>query len=475
MAMNYDDVSKQILKEIGGAGNVASATHCMTRLRLVLKDESKANDEAVKKIKGVKGVVKQGGQYQIIIGNEVSNLFKTLSKIGNFSSESSSEPQKAEGNLFNRVCGFISGCMTPLLPAMLGTGMLKVLLVIATTFFGMDANSSSYILLYSLADSFFFFLPIFLAYTGAKKIGGNPALFMAIAAGLVYPDLIALMSGSTLELGTFLGMPCTYLFGLPVITATYSSSVIPILLMMPIMKWAEGFSDKVSPNVVKAFLKPMLFCLICFPIALCLVGPLGNIIGNGLSNAIAWSYNTCGWLTVGVLAAICPFAVMTGMHYALVPIAITSMAATGMDSLVIIAMFISNIAQGAATLAVAAKTKDGELRSEGLACGISAIVAGVTEPALYGINLRLKKPLVGIVTGSFIGGVIAGLFKVAAYSMGGSPSVLTLITLLGGENPTRNVMIGAIAGAVAIAVTFVVTFILHKDEVEAVTEENQAA
>ncbi len=280
MAMDYVAASRQLVEAVGGADNISSASHCMTRLRLVLLDNSKAHDEKVLKIKGVKSVIRQGGQYQVVIGNEVSNLFKGFKKLGNWG-EDSGAPAKTEGNPMQRLFGFISGCMTPMLPAMLGCGMMKVVLTLLTTFAGMSTESSTYTLLFAFADSFFTFLPIFMGVTIAKKMGGNPMLYMIVGASLCYPGLISLMGGA--ELGTFLGMPCTYLFGLPVICATYTSSVLPMLLMAPVMKWSEDFAELVSPNVLKSFLKPLLFIIICIPCSLYVLGPLGNVVGNLLA------------------------------------------------------------------------------------------------------------------------------------------------------------------------------------------------
>ena len=474
MAMDYVETSKKIIEGVGGAENIASATHCMTRLRLVLNDESKANDAKVNKIKGVKSVIKQGGQYQVVIGNEVSNLFKEFSKLGNFGGEGkAAAAPKAKGNAVQRLFGFVAGCMTPMLPAMLGAGMLKVVLTLLTTFCGMDATGSTYTLIYSFADAFFLFLPIFLGMTIAKKMGGNPMLFMLVGAALCYPNLTALMSGE--NLGKFLGMDCTYLFGLPVICATYTSSVLPMLLMAPVMKWAEDFGDRVSPNVLKAFLKPLIFIIICIPCVLYVLGPLGNVAGNMLSNVFTVMYNTAPWLTVGVLSAAMPFIVMTGMHYALIPLFMNNIATLGYDVIVLVTMFCSNLAQGGASLGVAVKSKDSETRSEGIACGISAIIAGVTEPAMYGINLRYMTPMIGAVIAAGVGGLFTGITGVKGYTMGGSPSILSLITFIGGESPMRGVIFGAIAAVIILAISFVLSFMLFKDPAKDEDEEAEEA
>ena len=469
MALDYVETSKKLIDAVGGVSNISSATHCMTRLRLVLKDESKANDAAVNKIKGVKSVIKQGGQYQIVIGNEVSSLFKEFKKMGNFEENSSGE-KKADGPIIQRLFGFVAGCMTPLLPAMLGTGMIKVIMTLLTTFAGVDATSSTYIILNAMGDCFFLFLPIFLAYTIAKKMGGTPVLFMVIGAAMVYPNLVTLMAGGTMELGTFLGFPCTSFFGIPVICTTYTSSVLPILLMAPVMKWAENFADRVSPNVLKSFLKPLLFVIICVPVALIVLGPIGNVVGNLLANVFNWMYNTCGWLTIGLLSALMPFIVMTGMHYALVPLCMNNLATVGFDVLVMVTMFCSNLAQGGASLGVAMKSKNTDTKSEGIACGVSAVVAGVTEPAMYGINLRYVKPMIGAVIGAGVAGLFCGLTGVVGYTMGGSPSLLTLITFIGGDDPMHGVIFGAIGAVICLALSFAISFILFKDEN---TEEEQ--
>lgn len=474
MALDYQATSKKIVDSVGGAGNIASASHCMTRLRLVLRDEGKANDDAVKTIKGVKSVIKQGGQYQVVIGNEVANLFKEFKKLGNWGEDVGGAPAKATGNPVQRLFGFIAGCLTPLLPAMLGTGMVKVLLTLLTTVGWMNSAGPTYQILYGMADSFFYFLPVMLGWSIAKKTGHSIPLYMVVGATLVYPNLITLMGGAVegITYGTFLGQQCTYLFGvLPVVCASYSSSVLPMLLMTPVMGWAEDFADRVSPNVLKAFLKPMIFLLICTPVVFVVLGPLGTIVGSGLATAMSAMYNAVPWLTVGILSAAMPFIVMTGMHYALIPLMTLSLASFGYDVVVIVTMFCSNICQGAASLGVGLKTKNEETRSEGLACGISAIVAGVTEPAMYGINMRYMKPMIGAVCGAGISGLLAGITGVKAYTMGGSPSIMTLINFVNTDpaaaSPLSGVIWGAICGVLGMAIAFAISFILFKDEAEA--------
>ena len=461
MALDYVKTTDAILKGIGGADNIASAGHCMTRLRLVLKDEGKADDQAVQSIKGVKGVMRQGGQYQIVIGNEVSSLFKEFQTRGNFTGDGGAPAPQAKGSIINRLLGYVSGSMTPLLPAMLGCGMVKVVMSLLTTLGAIGTESTSYIFLNGMGDAFFYFLPILLAYTTAKKLGTSPVVSMVIAAAWLYPDIVNLLGNGTT--GTFLGMPCSYFFGLPVIATTYSSSVLPILLMAPIIKAVDKFADRVSPNVVKSFLRPLITILVCDIVGYVVIGPIGGVAGNYLSMGINYLYTHVGWLTIMLLSAFMPFIVMTGMHYALIPLCTMSLATYGYDAILITTMFCSNLAQGGTALAVACKTRDKDLRSEAVASSISAMLAGVTEPTLYGISLRYKTPMIAVVIGGGLAGLFAGITGVVGYSMGGSPSWLTLITMVGGEGFT-NLIFGVIAGVISVAVTFVLCFILYKDE-----------
>lgn len=433
MALDYVKTTDAILKGIGGADNIASAGHCMTRLRLVLKDEGKADDQAVQSIKGVKGVMRQGGQYQIVIGNEVSNLFKEFQTRGNFTGDGGAPAPQAKGSIINRLLGYVSGSMTPLLPAMLGCGMVKVVMSLLTTLGAISTESTSYIFLNGMGDAFFYFLPILLAYTTAKKLGTSPVVSMVIAAAWLYPDIVNLLGSGTT--GTFLGMPCSYFFGLPVIATTYSSSVLPILLMAPIIKVVDNFADRVSPNVVKSFLRPLITILVCDIVGYVVIGPIGGVAGNYLSMGINYLYTHVGWLTIMLLSAFMPFIVMTGMHYALIPLCTMSLASYGYDAILITTMFCSNLAQGGTALAVACKTRDKDLRSEAVASSI----------------------------GGGLAGLFAGITGVVGYSMGGSPSWLTLITMVGGEGFT-NLIFGVIAGVISVAVTFVLCFILYKDE-----------
>lgn len=463
MAFDYAKTAGQILEMVGGKTNVEGLTHCITRLRFVLKDMELPKDSEVERIPGVLRVIKQGGQYQVVIGNEVTHVFAELQKLGEFSDGGRTESSGgSKGNFFSRLCGFVAGCMTPLLPAMLGCGMIKVILTLLTTFSLVDTSGSTYVILNAVGDAFFYFMPIMLAYTTAKKLNSNPFLAMVMAAVLLHPDLGALLAQGN-----------TSYFGLPVTSASYSSSVLPVFLMVPVMKYIERFADKICPDMLKVFLKPLIVIFISVPVVLVVVGPIGAIAGNHLADGVNFLYNKVGWLTIALLSAIMPFIIMTGMHYALVPVCTISLASFGYDAILITTMFCSNLAQGGAAMAVAVKTKDKDVKSTATAAGISAIVAGVTEPAMYGITLKYKTPMIAAVCGAGASGLYSGITHLVGYTMGGSPSALTLIQMIGGESFV-NLINGAIALAIALGVSFLVSLALYKPE-PAAGEEKEAS
>lgn len=452
MAFNYAKTAETVLEKVGGDKNVLGLTHCMTRLRFVIKDSNIPKDAEIEKIPGVIRVIRQGGQYQVVIGNEVSDVYNELLKLGKFEESTGVKNDGPKENLFSRLSGFIAGCMTPLLPAMLGCGMIKVVLTLLTTFELVAVTDSTYVVLNAAGDAFFYFMPILLAMTTAKRLGSNIYLAMVMAAFLIHPNIGALLAAGN-----------TTYFGLPVTSANYASSVLPVLLMVPLMGYIERFADKVCPNLVKIFLKPLMVIFVTVPIALVVVGPLGSILGNYLAMGINLLYSRAGWLTIMLLSAAMPFIVMTGMHYALLPIATIGITSLGFDAIVVITMFCSNLAQGTASIVVAIKNKDKDVKSAASAAGISAIVAGVTEPAMYGVTLKYKTPMIAAVIGAGAAGLYAGITHLVAYSLGGSPSSLSLIQMIGGDS-FMNMFNGIITLAISLIVTFVMTMILYKPE-----------
>ncbi|CYV62417.1 beta-glucoside-specific PTS transporter subunit IIABC [Streptococcus suis] len=447
--MKYKNTALAILEAVGGEKNVLRATHCVTRLRLELKDENIVSDERVKSISGVLGIMKKNGQYQIILGNDVANYYKEFTALGKFDSDSVQQVKKA--NVLEQVIEYIAGSMTPLIPAMLGGGMIKVLVIVLPMLGLLKADSQSISFLAFFGEAPYHFMPIFLAYSASQKLKVTPALAMSVAGILLHPNFVQMVSS---------GDPLHFL-GAPVTPASYGSSVIPILIMVWLMKYIEAVFNKVTPAITKSFLQPTLVLLVSGFIALVLVGPLGVIVGEGLSQLVEQMHGVAGWLTLAVLGAIMPFIVMTGMHWAFAPIFLAASIATP-DVLILPAMLGSNLAQGAASMAVAFKSKNSNTKQIAFAAGFSALFAGVTEPALYGVTLKYKKPLYAAMIGGGLAGLFVGLTGVKAYLFA-VPSLIALPQFIYSE-AASNITNAMIAAAISIIVTFILAYFLGIDE-----------
>lgn len=412
--MDYENTAKKILQRVGGKDNVINLVHCMTRLRFTLKDESIVDDEAVKKTKGVMGIMKKGGQYQIIIGNDVGNVFNELNKLGNFSNEVKEVPAKSneKKNIFTMLMDTISGIMAPVIPAIIGAAMIKVLLTLLPMIGVLSTNGQTYQLLSVIGDGAFFFMPVLIAISASKKFGTNMYYAASIALIMLHPNLITLMNtahdaGQTLK----------FLKYIPVTYASYSYSVIPIILAVYSLRYVERFVDKITPVVTKNFLKPMLVVLIEAPIALIILGPLGAICGNGLSTVVYAIHDKLGFIAIGLVAGVYPFVVMAGMHHAFTPIKLGMIATTGYENFICIGELCSNMAQGAASLAVALRSKNKDFKQIAGSSAFSALFAGITEPALYGVTLRLKRPMLGACIGGAVGGLVGGFFQMKCFGI----------------------------------------------------------
>lgn len=462
--MDYSVTAKELIKKLGGEKNVDSLTHCMTRLRFVLKDESGIDDKAVENIPGVMGIMKKGGQYQVIIGNNVAKCYSEINKLYGFSDTASSNGKKVKRNPVTVALDFISGCMTPMIPAIIAGGLIKVLLVVLgpSLLNVISATGDTYIIMNAIGDAAFYFLPVFIAVTASKKLGCNTYLAIMVAAMLLYPDLITLLGGEA----------PTKLFGfIPVIHGSYSSSVIPAMLATILLKYVEKLVDKITPEWSKNFLKPLLIVLITAPITLCLLAPLGLVIGNGLQFVLNYIYNFAPWLAMALFAAFMPFIVMTGMHWAFVPAALLAISNPGYELMLLPAMLASNIAQAGATFAVAVKTKDSKMRQIAIPAGISALLAGVTEPAMYGVTLKLKKPMYAACIAGGVGGVIMGIVKLKAYAF--ATPCLTAIVQFISPDGGKNMLFACIIAALSFVLSFVLALIMTKNKAET-TEETSS-
>ena len=454
---DYKQISSNIVGLVGGKDNISYFTHCVTRLRFNLKDASKAKKEEIDKLPGVLGSQWQNGQLQVIIGQAVGDVYKEICETNGLTMEKAVDEnvdavpaQKGIKGIIDKVFDGISGSLTPFIPALIGSGMIKVILIFADML-GADATSGTYQLLSFAGDAGFYFLPIIIGAFAAKKFGANQGLGMVIGGMLVYPSFAAATGLNFL--------------GIPVYSNSYSSSIIPIILSCAVMAPIEKFFAKHSPEILRSVLEPLCTILVMIPLAYCLLGPIGSFLGQYLSAFVLWLYNTIGFIGVALFAAIMPFVIMTGMHGAFVPYLLQMLTdpSIGYEPIFFPALIISNINQGVAALAVALKTKSAELKSTSLSTAVTAIVAGVTEPAMYAVNFKYKTPLYGAMIGSAIGGLVAGFFKCSIQAFAGASSIIALPLFASANNPSNltNMIIATIIGMVA---TFAATWVLYKEE-----------
>ncbi|MCT0949794.1 PTS cellobiose/arbutin/salicin transporter subunit IIBC [Weissella confusa] len=468
MAQDFKKLASSVVDAVGGVGNVTNLTHCMTRLRFILKDEAKASDETVKNIPGVMGLVKQGGQYQIIIGNNVAAAYKEILALGvdGGATVDSSEQPKQMWTLKRvgmTILDAIIGTMTPLIPAIIGGSMVKLLAMLLLMTGVVGETSSTYVLLNTIGDAAFFFLPILVAVSASKKFGTNTYLAVAIAGLMVHPVFMDLMAKAAEGQAVTLAM-------LPITSVKYTYTIIPAIVMSWLLRYIEAGVDRITPLVTKNFLKPMLILLVGAVIAISIVGPAGVWLGNGISAVVYGIHGKLGWLAVAIVGAIWPLLVMTGMHRVFTPTIVTTIAETGSEAMVMPSEIGANMSLGGVSLAVAFKTKNRELRQTALAAASSALIAGITEPALYGVAIRLKRPMIASVITGFIAGAVAGLAGLASHSMA-APGLFTSVQFIDKDNPTSILWIAAVM-AISVVVSFALTLILGFEDIP--VEEDEA-
>lgn len=416
---NYDDLSKKIETFIGGSNNVISLFHCATRLRFKLKDRNKADKKSLEQLEGVITVIESGGQIQVVIGNQVADVYEAIlinTDIKAADQEKESTENKEKKNVLNLFMETISGIFAPVLAAMCGAGMLKGILILCTTLGWLTAEMGTYRILYAAADGVFTFLPVFLAFTAAKKFHADQFVSVGIAAALVYPDITAAFSAG--EALTFMKIP--------VVLVSYTSSVIPIIISIYVLSKLEKGLKHILPEICKRFMTPLLSLVIMVPATYLVIGPVadfaGKMLASGYTGMVGFSPIIAGF----ILGLLWPAVVMFGLHWGFAPIVFNNIAEYGRDTLFTITGP-NNMAQAGATLGVFLKTKNKELKSLSGSAALSAVLAGITEPAIYGITLKYKKPF-------FIGAFFSGIAgAIVAASGAGAPTLLTtsILTLPG--------------------------------------------
>lgn len=449
-------IAEQLPDLLGGKGNISYFSHCITRLRFSVKDKGLINVDEIAKVPGVMGAQWSGDQLQVIIGAHVEDVYNLLADTMGLEKQSAVN-EKLDKDLPKKkftVAAFldaITGCIAPIIPVMIACGMLKAVLQVLTYANILPADSSTYAVLSFVGDVGFYFLPVIIGYTAAKKFGVNVFIGMALGACLIHPDFSQLINS---------GNPIT-LFGLPVYAGWYPSSIFPMIITMACCAPIEKFFTKIIPASLRYVLVPTLTLIVAAPLELIVLAPFGAYVGSYLAAAVVWLYNTTGFIGCAVLAAIYPLIIMTGMHTATSPYIFTALGSLGYEPLILPTMHISNFNQIAACLAVGIKAKDGNLRQSAFSCAITALVGGVTEPALFGVTIPLKTPLYGCMIGGVVGGAILGIKKVVVYTLPGAGTIFGLPAYIGGGS-MENLMWMGICIVIGMAVTFVSTLILYK-------------
>lgn len=453
---DYTELAKDIVAHVGGKENVTNVRHCVTRLRFVLKDESKADTDYLKQRDGVVTVVKAGGQYQVVIGNHVPDVYEAVlgQGVSGVGAIDADEGDVATGNLFDRFVDLVSGIFQPFLGPLAAVGIIKGLVAILAASLGWNAsNSALYVILNAAGDGFFQFLPILIAITSARKFKMNEFTAVAIASALVYPDIAASVTGLTKAgLANVFGIP----FALPV--SGYLSTVMPAILAVWVASLIEKFMKKITPDVVKMFIVPFVTILITVPLTFLLVGPIANLIADGLSASFKAIMGFSPVVYGFVLGAMWQVMVMFGLHWAVVPLAILDVATKGQSSILVPAL-LPNFTQTGVLLAILLKTKEQKVKSITAPALISSIF-GVTEPAIYGVTLPMRTPfIISCIVSGFIGAAVM-FFKVIAYSIGGM-GIFLYPSLVNPKTGDTSGMIAAIGLTIlAIVASFIIQYLM---------------
>lgn len=456
--MNYNEIAEKILQDVGGSDNIRTLTHCATRLRMEFHERAKVDENKISHIPGVISVVEKGGQFQIVIGNEVQQVYRVLNKaLPTHKAPVSSKKETEKKGVVTRIISVISTTFAPVIPAITGAGMIKALLAILKLTGLISASSSTYQLLNIIADAAFFFLPVLLAYGASIKFECNPILAMTLAGVLLHPGIGQMLAT---------GAPVDFA-GISVQLSDYAGSVLPIILTVWLMSWVERFAEKVSPSIIKFFIKPMLILLIAAPLALVIVGPAGILLNDLVAAGAASIDRHASWLIPMLMGTLQPFLIITGTAWAMTPIATGQLSKNGFEMINGPGMLASNIAMGAATLCIAMKTKDSRLRQLASSSGFTALL-GITEPALYGVLLKYRRVLIAVMIGGGCAGMYAGLSGLVRYAFV-SPGLAALPAFIG-ENP-MNIIHALLTCAIAVVVTFVLTWVFAFKEIADEQEE----
>lgn len=467
MAVDFRGLAGDIVDGVGGKENIRSATHCATRLRMVLRDEAKANTDRVKALDGVMTVVQAGGQYQVVIGNDVPLVYAEMNQLigGGDTAAQTEDDAGPKGNIIDRFISLVSSIFQPILWPLAGAGLFKAFLQLFVTLGWLNAETTGYVVLNAASDSLINFLPILLAFTAAKRFGANQYTAVAIGGALVYPDIIALNEATG---------PLDF-FGIPLVMMSYVSSVIPIVVAVWVQGYLERFLNKHLPGAIRNFTTPLVAMLVMVPLVLLTIGPITTLAANGIAGGVDWLFVVAPWAAGAIMGGLWQVFVMFGLHWGLVPIMLLQLSQG--HSILAGPVLGAVLAQAAATLAVMLRTKDPDTKKLAGPSALSGFLAGITEPAIYGVNLPRKYPFYFGIVGGAVGGVLAGLAgaRTNAFVF---PSLIGIPAYL----DTPNLVLFFIGVAVSVTVAFVLTYLFGvkdnlptADEGKAVEAEAVAA
>jgi PTS system beta-glucosides-specific IIC component len=457
---NFNELAKALVENVGGVSNISECYHCMSRLRVKIKDTSKANLAELKKL-GFTDVVLNGNQVQVIAGNDVYDIYDAVigvagKDIGLGELDQAAEAKHEKLTVKSAIWAFfggISNSVQPCIPVLIGAGVLQGLYLIFAQIGILSTESSTYTILTAVCNAPFYFFPIFVGFNCAKQYGGNQLLGAFLGAMLVHPTFVNLVTA---------GNPITFL-GIPVRAVNYTSSVLPAFVSVWAMCYVEKFVAKHSPKSVRVVLEPFITVLVMVPLTLWILAPIGDYLGIGLGVLITWIYNVAGPFAPAILAAFIPFLVLTGTHSIIGTLAVATLVAKGKESIMMPGALIHNFNHGALSLAIGLKTKNRDLKSTALSSSFTALVGGISEPSLFGLFAKYKSAMVALLAGQFVSGLYCGFTGTGIYAFpAGGPAFLQLAAFLGG--PTSNFVNAVIATLLGMAVTFAVAFISFNDK-----------
>lgn len=459
----YENLAKEILENVGGKENINSLTHCVTRLRFRLKDESKANDEALKSNPGVVTVMKSAGQYQVVIGNHVPLVYADVCELAGISNGTQQVEEEAPQGLFNKLIDIISGCFQPILGPLCAAGIIKGLNALLVFILGSSfSNSGTYMILNAIGDSIFNFLPIILGYTAAKKFNVNVIVGMIIGATLCYPTIQTnTLSAAGKAIGTlpFIGSYYTKFIGIPFVSGNYTSTVVPVICIVALAAQIQKIAKKFVPEMLQNFFVPFFVLIISLPIGLLVIGPVVSLLTTVLSNMFAGLYAFSPIVTAFVIGALWQCLVIFGLHWALVPMAMVNIGNLGYDT-ILPGMLGTTFAATGVLAAMYLKLKDENKKALAIPGVISAF-CGVTEPAIYGFLLPEKTPFVFSCIGGAVGGAIMGTVAAKQYVIGGL-GIFSVVNYISPKGNATGMIVSLIAGTVSLVVGFVLTMIFYK-------------